>query len=394
MLWPNGLKVQGSLALVSLFFSFLLVGKRNFEIINLRAICLFLLCISPLFVSVCWSHDLGRTVYELLKILPGILGCLALSQLLKGPEQLRNLATLQVVTACVTVLFAGALIYVFGSLRGTYRGITALQGISGIIASYVQLFVPIGICLVIAARKFRYRVIAFVLTQCCLVVAIYSATRAAMLALVISLFVLGLGLLGIRRFRLSYVGVLFLLAPLTVIAVRYPITPVLAQEFEQRVEKNLERGVVEVTKQRSRARTWRRAVEVYSNNPVTGIGFEAFSRKYWFINPHNIVLDYLLSAGAIGLLGVVLLFFSSMYGYVRGISVVRRYDVRSALYVAGFWAALVGVFVYGMFWQILWHPFFYLLSMVGLILGISLKPGMKSNYEIAVQRWQMDKIVN
>lgn len=385
MLWPNGLKIQGALALTALFFSFLLVGKRNFKVINLWAIALFFLCFSPLFVSVLWSHDLNRTAYELLKISPGILGCLALTQLLHGPEPLRKLAGLHVITACVTVVFAGSLIYIFGSLRGTYRGITMLQGISGIIASYVQLFVPIGVCLVIGSRKILIRIMAFILTQCCLVVAIYSATRAAMLALVISLIALSFGVIGVRKFGFRYVSVLLLLVPLTFIATRFPITPVLEQELHQRVEKNIERGVTEITKDSSRVRTWKRAIDVYRENPVAGIGFEAFSRKYWFINPHNIVLDYILGAGAVGFLAIGLLFISSMYGYVRGVRMLRRYDCSLALYAAGFGAALVGVFVYGMFWQILWHPFFYLLSMVGLILGISLNPSRENNYVITVE---------
>lgn len=375
MLWPHGLKIQGALAITALFFSILLMEKRNFNIVNARVIALFALCFSPFFFSVLWSHDLSRTSYELLKISPGIFGFLALSQLLRRPEQLRKVINLNVVTACVTVLLAGALIYMFGSLRGTYRGVTELQGISGILASYAQIFVPIGICLVVAAGKRSHRIMAFVLTQCCLVLVIYSSTRAAMLALVVSLAALSLGVVGVRRYGFRYCSVLLLLAPLTLLAVRSPPTPVLKQELQSRVEDKIQVGIEQVTQESGRLKTWKRAIKVYSDNPVAGVGFEAFSRKYWYTNPHNIVLDCILGAGVAGLLGMGMLFFSSVFGYVYGIRVLRRHDSCLALYAAGLGAALVGVFVYGMFWQILWHPFFYLLSMVGLFLGINLRSG-------------------
>jgi len=365
MLWPHGLKVQGALAITALFFSLLTLPKREYRIINMYPFLLLLFCLSPLYLSVVWSHDLNRTSYELLKISPGILGCLALSQLLQRPAQLQKVLTLTTVTASVTVMFGVILIVMYGSLRGTYRGVGELQGISGILASYVQLFVPIGICLIITSHNIIMRIIVFFLTQCCLVILIYSSTRAALLGLVVSLVALSFGVIGIHRYVFRYCMVFIMLIPLTLLAVRFPPNHIIKEELEHRVEKTIEieknkTGVSQVTQESGRLKTWKRALQIYIDNPITGVGFEAFSRKYWYTNPHNVIFDCILGAGVAGFIGIVTIFVCSGFGYIHGIRVLRYRDPSLALYAAGLGSALVGVVVYGMLWQILWHPFFYL----------------------------------
>ena len=374
MILPQGLKIQGALAVNALLFAVLLIVKRHFYVINKLLIVLLATCFVPLYLSVLWSHDQSRTSYELLKISPGIFGFLVLSQVLRNPEDLKKVTTiLQVVSAVITVFFAGVLIAQFGSMRGFYRGVEELRGIAGITGSYGQCFVPVGIALILTSRQWWKKVLFFVLTECCILVVFYSSTRAAVLSLACSLVIMFFGLVAIRKFTFRYCCVIMLFIPLTTFFVYKPPTEVLTQEVQHRIVKTVddaERNVNTVLESSTRMMTWGRAVAVFTDHPLFGIGYEAFSRKYWFTNPHNILLDFLLGGGVVGLITFLVFVVCTVYGFIRGGILLRFPDPYLNLNVIALGATFIGVLVYGLFWQLLWHPFFYVLSAVGLFAGI------------------------
>ncbi len=374
MILPQGLKLQAALSVTALLLAVLLIVKREFCVINKRVVAIMAVCFTPLFLSVLWSHDQSRTVYELLKILPGVFGFLVLSQVLLEPDDLnRVVIRLHLFSAVVTVVFAGVLILKFGSMRGFYRGVEELRGIAGITGSYGQCFVPVGIALILTSRQWWKKVLFFVLTECCILVVFYSSTRAAVLSLVSSLVIMFFGLVAIRRFAFRYCCILIFFIPLTIFLVYNPPTEVLTQEVQHRIVKTVddaERDVDAVLESSTRMVTWARAVEVFADHPLFGIGYEAFSRKYWFTNPHNILLDFLLGGGVVGLIAFLFFIVCTVYGFIRGGVLLRYPDPYLNLNVIALGAAFIGVLVYGLFWQLLWHPFFYVLSAVGLFAGI------------------------
>ena len=374
MILPQGLKLQGALAVNALLFAVLLLVKRNFHVINKQVIALLAICFVSIYLSVLWSHDQPRTSYELLKISPGIFGFLVLSQILRSPEDLKKVASsLYIASAVITVLFAGILIAKFGSMRGLYRGVDELRGIAGIVGSYGQLFVPVGIALILASRQWWKKIAFFILTEGCILVVFYSSTRAAVLSLISSLVVMFLGLVTIRKFKFRYCCILSLFIPLTFFLVYNPPTEVLALEVQHRIVKtvdNADKDIDVVIESSTRMVTWGRAVEVFASHPLFGIGYEAFSRKYWFTNPHNILLDFMLAGGVIALAGFLFFIACSLYGFVRGWMLLRFSNPYLSLIVISLGSSFIGVLVYGLFWQLLWHPFFYVLSAVGLFAGI------------------------
>lgn len=374
MILPQGLKLQGALAVNALLFAILLLGKRNFHVINKQVIVLLAICFVSLYLSVLWSHDQLRTSYELLKILPGIFGFLVLSQILCRPEDLKKVAlSLYVASAVITVLFAGILIAKFGSMRGFYRGVHELRGIAGIVGSYGQLFVPVGISLILTSRRWWKKVVFFVLTEGCILVVFYSSTRAAVLSLILSLVFMFFGLVTIRKFKLRYCCILTLLVSLTYFLVYDPPTEVIALEMQHRIVKivdNADKDIDIVVESSTRMLTWGQAVEVFASHPLFGIGYEAFSRKYWFTNPHNILLDFMLAGGVVGLACFLFFVTCSLFGFVRGWMLLRFSNPDLSLNIVALGSSFVGVLVYGLFWQLLWHPFFYVLSAVGLFTGI------------------------
>lgn len=374
MILPQGLKLQGALAVTALFLAVLLIVKRDCCVINKRALAIMVICFAPLFLSVIWSHDQSRTTYELLKILPGIFGFLVLLQVLQNPDDLSRIAIrLHLFSAVVTVVFAGVLIVKFGSMRGFYRGIDELRGIAGITGSYGQCFVPVGIALILTSRQWWKKVLFFVLTECCALVVFYSSTRAALLGLIFSLVIMFVGLIVLRRFKFRYCCILMFLVPLTIFFAYNPPTEVLTREVQHRMVKTADdvKSDIDVVLQSStRMVTWGRALEIFSDHPVFGIGYEAFSRKYWFTNPHNILLDFMLGGGVTGLAAFLFLIACSVYGFGRGVILLRFYDPYLGLKVVALGSAFVGVLMYGLFWQLLWHPFFYILSAAGLFAGV------------------------
>ena len=102
MLVPNGLKVQGGLALITLFFCFILIRKRQLKTVNPQILLFFFICFSCLYVSVLWSHDVGRTIYELLKITPWVIGFIVISQLVSNYSDLRKISWVFVLFSVVS----------------------------------------------------------------------------------------------------------------------------------------------------------------------------------------------------------------------------------------------------------------------------------------------------
>lgn len=374
MLLPNGLKMQGGFAVIAFGACCLLICKRRFSVRNHKVIGLFGLLFFLLYLSALWSQDIERTMYELLKITPGVLGFLVVTQLLTGRRSLQKLSWVFVCTAIITVLFAAVLILKFGSLRGYYRGVTELKGISGMIGSYAAMFVPVGTYLVLAERSSWKRISWWLLSTACVNLVIISGTRAAFAALLVSLMFLSTAVIMLRVKFVSLLIVLLLFSLSVPFAFHFLPFPAIKQELSKRVtdvpiaEGDAREITVVVSSGQRRAQTWSKAIEVYSENPFLGIGFEAFSRKFWFTNPHNIVLDFILAAGLPGLfsLGTICCFAS--WGYWKGLKRYRKFDKKHTLLCTSFAASYLGLIIFGLFWQLLWHPFFYILSAVGLYL--------------------------
>lgn len=80
------------------------------------------------------------------------------------------------------------------------------------------------------------------------------------------------------------------------------------------------------TKTQARAYIWPMAIEGFKENPILGFGQENFNyifnknydprmytQEQWFDHTHNIVLDWLVAGGILGLLAYLSLFFSALY---------------------------------------------------------------------------------
>ena len=178
-------------------------------------------------------------------------------------------------------------------------------------------------------------------------VLIYTATRGAGVGLVIGLFVtlLLVALLerGNRRLQMGAAGVLIVLALLVwgVYAGReHPL--INGSEALKRFAS------ISVSEAGPRFMVWNMAWQGFNERPLLGWGQEGFNyvfnkqydpnmwgQEQWFDRTHNIFFDWLISAGALGLLAYLSLFFAALYyiwaGVPKGGEVPFSYTERAAL---------------------------------------------------------------
>jgi O-antigen ligase len=366
VLWfiPHGLKIQGALMVLAIAVFIIEHGANDKRFRINKTVGIFILCYLPLYLSSLWSTNIERTCYELLKITPGVMLCFLISCLIKEIKDIHKVLLIFVLTEIITIGMGLFLVTKYGSLRGVYRGVEELKAISGFVGFYAAVCLPVISFLIGNVKAIFKKSALFIVFVFGFIVCILSGTKAAIIGAIFAFFIISLRKLKLRiivfnsALIMTFIGLFFFF-----LQNFKTYNNVLINELNKRfLEFNY---TIEPGSDKTRIANWLFAVDILSNN-LKGIGYESYSEIYG-IAPHNLLLDFGLAAGIIGLLSIFTLIFTTCVGYYK---LWRRYDklnetVLSNIYYA-FFSAFVCTVAYSMFWQVLWHPIFYLFLAIGL----------------------------
>jgi hypothetical protein len=215
---------------------------------------------------------------------------------------------------------------------------------------------------------------AYVATAICAMGVMISGSRAAAGSLVVAFAVF---FLLTRQFRLiaglvllGLVGVGILLSPLVQLPEGNALSRIIASRNSTSslnvVQSNLERDAL-----------LEEAIEGWSQNPLTGIGFEDAA------SAHNIFVQVASSGGPIAFLGYLLIIFvlsfPALLLVARGIG---KRDNSTSLLLAGMSSGLIGYLAGGFFHNALWERYLWVAPAFILALTMQETPWSKSEYRL------------
>jgi len=300
----------------------------------------------------------------------GLMHVLAIFVMMAGVFKERDWAQFFFVSLVASI---GVAIHGIGQIVGwydTHQGtrVDANFGNSTYFAMYALFMIFFSFLMAHRARRGQYipfsagkeRVVqwAFALLAVVYAVLLYiNTTRGALLGLLAGLFLASL-ILSIRsrgttrKVSLVLFGVL-LLTPLLFLAVK---NSSFVQESPT-LKRFADISVSETTTQ-SRLTIWGMAYEAWKERPILGYGMEnfttIFSQYYepemwdqepWFDRTHNVPIDWLISAGILGLLTYLSLYIMALYLILMGLKQGRFSAVQCALLVG----LLAAHFVHNLF---------------------------------------------
>lgn len=301
---------------------------------------------------------LGTTalyIVSFLKFIALFLYFFALVNLVRAPEDLSLFLRAWVLgsTLIAALGIAGSLLYITGRITTPFNEGFRAHGTfeeANLFAAYCLLSFFLAFTLLIDTPGLRARTFIILAMGIQTLALIFSASRGASIAYVVSLAMLGL-LSGSNKFRLALLAVVAI-PLLTFVALRIG-SPTLLEKVEPVIRRLMSAQDLESQAHLRRYFLWNQAIYLFEQHPVLGVGSGNFKHiiakeKEMRISttPHNTFLRLLSETGIVGLL----LFLAFVAHFVT--SLLRRlWNRRQAvqpLMAACLLAALGAIAIHGL----------------------------------------------
>jgi len=258
----------------------------------------------------------------------------------------------------------------WAGIRGEGAGSTGLFGNAGDFGVAMCTVLPVALATFLGLKGSRWRWLGALSAGCFFLSILYSSSRGAALGLA------SVGLYFWLRGRRKLVGLIVLLLAATLF---WGLAP---ESYKTRFSTT---HTEEDTTGQHRLDLWRAGIEMFAQNPLTGVGIGNFpvvyqqrylppnAKVYEAIAPHNIFIQ---AGSELGLPGLLCLlsgigFILIVNGRTRRLALLSGLpDGQLYAHLArGLEGGLVGFVVSGFFLTVLYYPHFYMLAALTVILG-------------------------
>ena len=292
----------------------------------------------------------------------------------------RNFFNWSLAVAVLVAVYATAQLFGWADIHQGASRLDASLGNSAYLAVYLlfHFFLATYLLVTMTLRNRLWQSAYLIVGLWFLILLYYTQTRGTIIGLVGGLFITGtlLAWRGSKRLKKIAVGVVLSLVVLLGLFIGFKDSAVIQSSETLRRLASISLQEQTVT---SRFQIWQMSLEAVREKPILGWGQESFiyvfSKYYkptlwnqepWFDRSHNVFLDWLVSAGVLGLLAYLTLFGLAIYLLLRRdfFSHSSKADSQPEIFGS---ALLLGLLV-----AYLVHNFFVFDNLVSYILFFSL----------------------